>query len=611
MRNVLIWIGLLFLVLSSGACRPQEVVVEKEVTQTVGEQVTEKTVLVETPVMIEKTVVVTAVTTIQVVATLTPTPAPEGGLISRVMYQDARTLNPILADDVASRTINELMFEGMLTVDPFTGAPKPNLAETWSVSDDGLTYTMTIRHGLQWSDGVPITAHDFHFTYRALMSGRLDTWNNKLVADIQDIRVPDDHTAIVTFAHPDCANLDKLHLPWAPMHVFIGSVVSHDFSNYDFAQIATHEFNSTPTVFSGPFKLQEWVRGDHCTVMRNERYWRGRPHLDGVITYIVSGQAEMVQLLKRGQLDVGIGLDPHYLAEVEAMPDLNVLKFLSDEYDLIALQLGDPANPQARLAADGKLNDKHGQHPILQDVRVRQAIAYALDRNALINRARLGQGIPLAANVLPAVSWAYNTDLEPRPYSVATANQLLEQAGWSLNANIGIRSKGGRPLKLKLHTNAGNLVRETMAQVIKEQLKQVGIEIEVVAIDWESLLDVLYGQTFDMALISWSNLGFDPDDKAFWRAANDQPLPGRGDNFVSYYNPEVEEMLNAAAIVPRCDQDARAQLYRQVQAQLYQDQPYIWIDVVRRLVAINRRVGGVNPGHWSVWHNVHEWYVVK
>jgi peptide/nickel transport system substrate-binding protein len=291
------------------------------------------------------------------------------------------------------------------------------------------------------------------------------------------------------------------------------------------------------------------------------------------------------------------------------IPDLRLWKHMSDGYDFLGFQLGDPTDPQPRLNEDGTLNEAHGDHPILADVRVRQAIVHAIDRQELIAQARLGQGIPLHANVLPTVSWAYNTDLEPREYDLEKARQLLDQAGWTLNEATGVRARAGKPLRLELHTNAGNDIRETMAAGIKEQLDEVGIEIEVVTSDWYSFLDILFGQTFDLILMGISNMGTDPDDSRLWSASND--APGEGYNFVSYYNPELEAKLDQARSAPGCDQDMRTVLYRKIQAQLYEEQPYCWIDVPRNVVAIHDRVGGANPGPWSVWHNVHEWFVAE
>jgi ABC-type transport system substrate-binding protein len=160
-----------------------------------------------------------------------------------------------------------------------------------------------------------------------------------------------------------------------------------------------------------------------------------------------------------------------------------------------------------------------------------------------------------------------------------------------------------------------------MADLIREQLAQVGIEVEVVLLDWYALLDVLFGQTFDMVLLSVSDLGTNPDDLWLWASSADVPLlseappvygasfPGGGYNFGSYHNPQVESWLQQARAVPGCDLDQRAALYRRVQATLAKDAPYVWIDVPRTIVALQSRLGGVNPGPWSLWYNVHEWYL--
>jgi peptide/nickel transport system substrate-binding protein len=366
--------------------------------------------------------------------------------------------------------------------------------------------------------------------------------------------------------------------------------------------------------------LDEWVRGDRWTVVRNERYWQGAPYLDAVTARVVSGQRELVDLLRAGEIDVGEELRPYYLAELESEPMLRLFKFMDDRYDFLGFQLGDPEDPQPRLV-DGTLNERHGVHPILADVRVRQAIAHAIDRQALIDKARFGQGLPLYANVLPSIPWAYNTDLEPPAYDPEAAGQLLDQAGWTLAPGSEVRTRNRVPLRLGLYTNAGNLVREAMADLIREQLAVIGIEVEVIRLDWYALLDVVFGQTFDMVLLSMSDLGTNPDDLRLWAAATDVPLlsevppvygaslPGGGYNFGSYHNPQVENWLELARTAPGCDLDQRAALYRRVQSTLIEDAPYLWIDVPRTIVALQARLGGVNPGPWSLWYNVHEWYL--
>jgi len=203
------------------------------------------------------------------------------------------------------------------------------------------------------------------------------------------------------------------------------------------------------------------------------------------------------------------------------------------------LQTGDPAfgaGFQRRHVLIGQIQPHHIVQESSRFVGSKAQIGGA-QFGQLPPPAQTGQGVPLNASVLPAISWAYNTDLEPLKRDLERAGALLDEAGWSMDAGRGIRQKARRPLKLRLHTNAGNAVRETMAAAIAEQLAEVGIEVEVIALPWYTFLEVLYGQTFDMALVSWSGLGASPDDARFWEAERD--VPGRGDSFVSYENADL------------------------------------------------------------------------
>ena len=252
--KAILWAALAALCVGLWACQPTEIVVEKPVTRWVTQPVTR---LSTVEVMVETTVVVIEQETVQVIVTSTPTPIPSGGVVTRAVYADAQTANPLLAADDVSRAFCDLMFEGLLGIDPFTGELTPNLAQEWIPSADDMTHTFTLQEGLTWSDGEPITSFDFLFSYTALQSGELDTPNAALAKKIDQIEIVDDRTFRLTFAQADCTNLEALHLGWLPMHVF-----TDDIDSFDWGSLATHEFNSVPTVFSGPFMLQEWVRGD-------------------------------------------------------------------------------------------------------------------------------------------------------------------------------------------------------------------------------------------------------------------------------------------------------------------------------------------------------------
>jgi peptide/nickel transport system substrate-binding protein len=598
-------------VLTLAACQPQTVVVEKEVTKVVTEEkVVKETVIVEKETEVEVTKIVEQ--TVQVEVTPTPTAIPQGGFLNLASFADAEILSPLLSSDSASSDFHGLLFDPPFDTDPWTGETIPNMVESWEVTDGNLTVTFHVREGMLWSDGEPITANDFKFMFDALMatlddgtpalaeSPRLD-----MVEYVDTIELIDDYTLKVTYTEPICTNFESLSLSWLPSHVFLAD------PDFEFADLSEHEFNWEPTVFSGPFMFQEWVKDDHYTVVRNPDYWKGAPYLDGVVTRIVANATVEKEMLKAGETDIA-GIDPKYLTEMEEVEDLDIYKFFRTAYDYIGLQQGDPNDPQPRLNEDGTLNENHGTHPIFSKKEVRQALVYATDRTSIINKVRMGQAAPLQAHIIPTYGWAYNDQLEPREYDPERAAQMLDDAGWVLNEETGIRecqgcgtTEDGTPMKVNLKTNAGNEVREQIIAIVQQQWGDVGVDVEIETMEWNAYVGTLLGQNFDAVVIGWT--GVDPDNETLFFAKYDQP--GGGFNFTSYYNPDYEPLELEAKTVEGCSYEDRGAIYKQIQEIFYDEQPYIWLYATRAITVINDRIGGINPAPWSTFYNIEEWYI--
>jgi len=597
--------------LALAACQPKTVIVEKEVTKVVTEEkVVKETVVVTEEKQVEVTKIVEQ--TVQVEVTPTPTPIPEGGFLNLTSFADADILSPLMSSDSASSDFQSYMFDLPFMTDPWTGETIPNMVESWDVTDGNLTVTFHVREGMLWSDGEPITANDFKFMFDALMA--TDDEGNPALAEsprldmveyVETIDLIDDYTLQVTYSEPICTNFESLGLRWLPSHVFLAD------PNFEFADLADHPFNWEPTVFSGPFMFQEWVKDDHYTVVRNPNYWKGAPHLDGIVTKIVANATVEKEMLKAGESDIG-GIDPKYLTEMEQVESLDIYKFFRTAYDYIGLQQGDPNDPQPRLNDDGTVNENHGIHPILSKKEVRQALVYATDRTSIINKVRMGQAAPLQAHIIPTYGWAYNDQLEPREYDPEKAGQMLDEAGWPLNEETGIRecqgcgtTEDGTPMKLNLKTNSGNEVREQIMAIVQQQWGDIGIDVEIEAMEWNAYLQVLLGQTFDAVIIGWT--GVDPDNETLFFAKYD--VPGGGFNFTSFYRPDYEPLELEAKTVEGCSYEDRGAIYKQIQEIFYDEQPYIWLYATRAITGINKRIGGVNPAPWSTFYNIEEWYI--
>ncbi len=211
--------------------------------------------------------------------------------------------------------------------------------------------------------------------------------------------------------------------------------------------------------------------------------------------------------------------------------------------------------PQPGQDEEGNLIEQD-PHPILSEHAVRLAMAHALDYQSIIDNVYLGQGYPIASNVLPAVDWAYDPSIEPYAYDPELSAQILDEAGWVDSDGDGVRDRDGQTLSLSLMTNAGNTTREDMGVLVQDQLNALGFDITFEAIDFGTLVDQLLGQTFDMVIIGWTGLGTDPNDESFWHTEND--VPGSSFNFVSFQNERVNELLKEGVSIPGCAPEDRA-----------------------------------------------------
>jgi peptide/nickel transport system substrate-binding protein len=390
-----------------------------------------------------------------------------------------------------------------------------------------------------------------------------------------------------------------------PAHVFLSD------PDFEFGDLADHDLNWQPPVFSGPFILQEWSKGDQITLARNPDYWKGEPYLDGIVWQVVADEITEVEMLKSGQSDLG-DIEPRHLTEMEQVPTLDIYRFLRPEYVYLALQQGDPEDPQPRLNEDGTLNENHGEHPILSSKRVRQALAHAVDRTSIINRVLMGQGAPLHTHIVPLYRWAYHDGLEPRGHDPEKAMEMLEAAGWRDEDGDDIRechgcgtTEDGARMVLNLRTHIDNEIYEDVGILIQQQLIDVGVEVEFEPMEWHAFQDKLLGQIFDMAIVGWR--GVVPDGEAFFDARGD--VPGNGFNVCSFYGPDYERLQLKAKTVEGCSYEDRGAAYREIQGIMREEQPYIWLYVPRRLTIINKRLGNVNPGPWSATHNIQEWFI--
>lgn len=385
--------------------------------------------------------------------TTDPSEAVAGGTIVIGTPQEPAVLNPLLASSSIEDAISALAIEGLVEVNA-EGEFAPVLAEELPlVSEGGLGVTYTLKQDVQFANGDPFTCADVQFTFESIMSD-LSSASTTGYQDIDSVECTDEHTVVVHFA--------QLYAPYLRLFSYILPQAAGDP-----AQLDTWDYNRNP-IGTGPWAVEEWRAGDQISFVPNPYYREeGKPYLDGLFVKILPSREVGMQLLGTGEVDVLWDLteaDFPTLATLETQ-GVAYAGAVTGENELLLLNLGDPT-------VDAPTDPAANPHPILSDARVRQAIEFGIDKQAIVE-ALLYSNVRVGSSVLPSGPFACPQD--PRSYDPEAAQALLEEAGWTTGAD-GIRERDGQRLSLKIQTTSGNKLREDTQQVLVEMMRQIGIE---------------------------------------------------------------------------------------------------------------------------------------
>lgn len=541
-------------------------------------------------------------------------PGQGGVIIEGNFGGDPANLNPILANDTSSNRIISLIYPALIGVDPATALYRKDdpaaLVKDWSVSDDGKVYTFTLRDDWKWNDGTPITSADVLYTWNAYVEGGkgvVDTAGVYLLDIIDKVEAPDPQTFVVTFKQADCTAIGSAAgLTPVPSHVLPA----------DYTQLNDAEFNLDPTVTQGVFNFSQFVPGERVSLVANQDYpgaINGVVLPEGWVYKSVADQTVLTEQFLAGETNVIDGPPVNRRSDLRADANTNVYSFPGNAWDYLALNFADPTNPQNALDDKGNPIDQ-GHHPLFGDPRVRQAISLAINVDDIIKGAVFGEGDRMASTMIPA-SWAYDKTLAPIPFDPAQAAKLLDEAGWIDDDNDpttprvakgAMYAPDGTKASFVLYTNEGNSRRGAIGTIVQDELKQIGIAVDFQAIDFNTLLDIMDGQTFDAFILGWRN-GYpdDPDQTQLFSTTSD--VVGSGSNNVSYSNPELDKLMEQARALPGCDPVERAKIYAQIQAITQKDLPYVPLYTIAGMYAARNEVTGFSPYPSQMYWNVETW----
>ncbi|MGK9055043.1 ABC transporter substrate-binding protein [Xaviernesmea oryzae] len=472
---------------------------------------------------------------------------------------EPRHLNQNVTTDSSTKLISNPIFSKLVGLkSDFT--PAPDLARSWTVSDDGLVYTFDLEDGVTWHDGKPLTSEDVKFTFEKVLF-EFHNIGKSLGQFVQSVTTPDAKTVVFTLKSPN--------------DVFMTFVAGQSYIQpkhiYDGTDIMNNPANLKP-IGSGPFKFSEWARGREVVLVRNENYFKkDRPYVDRIVTRFIPEASARARALEAGEIDyvAYFDLPPSMVADLQKNSDITVVSQGHEAWgSIVELMMNLDKAPY-------------------NDVRVRRAITHAIDRNFIIAKANYGLSKIATGPISSEIAWAYDPDTRQYPHDVAEADKLLDEAGLARDGD-GIRFKAGIVVTRTIEANLKT------AQIIAEQLKKVGIAVEVLSMDAATTTEAVYlKRDYDMFIQSLTT-GPDPamGMQRQYISTNIRPIPFT--NGIGYRNPKVDDLLSRAASDP--NRQKRAALYKEASAVLCEDAALVWLYENAAYSAFN-----------SAFGNLHSW----
>jgi peptide/nickel transport system substrate-binding protein len=525
--------------------------------------------------------------------------APRRGGTVIFAAQEPETLHPFRSTGTQTNAlVYRLAVEGLAAVAP-DGSPRAVLAtEVPTLANGGvqlqgdgtMTVRWTLRSGLQWSDGVPLTSEDVRFTWRAVV-GDPRTTSREGYDLITNVETPDTRTALVRYSTIDAAYVHRFDA-LLPRHILESA-----------SESATAAYARAP-LGTGPFRITEFVSGDHATAERNDRYRvAGRPFLDRVIFRFVSSVEAAKAQLRVGEVDAAGSLSEADAAALESDAAIRIVSVPSPAVETLAFNLMRPGTSDP--------------HPILGDVAVRRALIHATPKALIVDKLLYGRTRPGTSEI--PIGWAAPPSLAQEGYDPRRAATLLDDAGWHV-ASDGIRAKDRVRLSLRVLSTTGNKLREQIEQVLVDEWRAIGAELRisnvpsaVLTASWQAN-GVRKRGDFDV-LLAQAGLGFTTPDPQSYLAQRHRcdAIPraennGAGANYERFCDPRVDRLLDEAG--GTLERDRRRGLYAQVLGILNAEAIAVWLYDRGRYDAFRTRVQGYAPNGWDVatW-DAADWHV--
>ncbi len=434
---------------------------------------------------------------------------------------EVNSLDPARHNSVPDTNYAYAVFDTLYLNDA-KAVPQPRLAESSRIVDD-TTWEFKLRKGVVFHNGAPLTAKDVKFSFDRALAPETKTLFLPFINTIKEVKVVDDHTIQIITKNPDPLLLKRVEM----IYIFPADL---------FQEKGAETFFQHP-VGSGPFKFVSWNRNDRMVLEANDKYWGGAPKIKRVIFRPIPEVATRIAELQTGNADIITSIPPFLVAQVKDSEDAVVQSIPSGRAMFLYIN----------CLVDGPLKDK----------RVRQALNYAVDRKAIIKDILMGSGLETGVNLTP-LHFGYDPDLKPYPYDPAKAKKLLAEAGYPNGFKIVFNSPSGR-----------YILDKEISQAIAGMFNAVGIETEMKVHEWGTYTQMLVSKKLvDVGFIGWSLAQADADSTF-------TPFFTSKSAFSYYSTPEIEQEIMTARVT--MDENKRKQLYKDLQKQIYEEAPVVFL----------------------------------
>jgi peptide/nickel transport system substrate-binding protein len=481
---------------------------------------------------------------------------PPRDTLVMIIESSPTNLDPRVGTDAQSERIDELLFDPLVHRDEHFNM-QPWVAERWEIPDP-RTYVFHLRRGIRFHDGRPLTARDVKWTLDTIRNGSLISLKTTTYRLIERVDAPDDSTLILHLSEPDATLLYNL-----------------SDGAFGIVPYGSGKELSRDPIGSGPFRFVEQEPDSRVVIQRNDSYWGTEPHVERVRFNVVPDTTTRALELRKGSADVA----------PSGSLSADMITTLRKDPKLVVEQ--EPGTVLAYLAFN--LRD-----PILKDVRVRQALAHAIDRGPML-RYLFGDQGRLAESVLPPQHWAYYDDVARYDYDPAKANAMLDAAGYPRRSH-GIR------FHLEMKTSTEETTR-LMAAVLQQQLRKVGIALDIRTFEFATFYSDVERGSFQLYSLRWIGGNEDPD--IFYYAFHSSSFPPKHANRGYYTNPELDHLIDEGRTT--VDQWRRKEIYARVQQILARDLPYINLWYFDNVVVHSSRVKNLQlnpPGNYDFLETV-------